>query len=93
MMNLSRPAGLIDALLPHFFIVQKKQQATMADLADLGAGGTQEYPNYADDEGKNICLAYFVCIWRRPIHFACRFVGMITLHNCERTAVAGFFEF
>ena len=69
MMNLSRPAGLIDALLPHFFIVQKKQQATMADLADLGAGGTQEYPNYADDEGKNICLAYFVCIWRRPIPF------------------------
>jgi len=95
MMNLSRPAGLIDALLCcHIFSsFKKKQQATMADLADLGAGGTQEYPNYADDEGKNICLAYFVCIWRRPIHFACRFVGMITLHNCERTAVAGFFEF
>ena len=51
----------------------------MADPADLGAGGTQEYPNYADDEGKNICLAYFVCIWRRPIRFACRFVRMITI--------------
>ena len=24
----------------------------MADPADLGAGGTQEYPNYADDEGE-----------------------------------------
>ena len=32
----------------------KKQKATMADPADLGAGGTQEYPNYADDEGKTI---------------------------------------
>ena len=28
----------------------------MADPADLGAGGTQEYPNYADDEGKDMCI-------------------------------------
>ena len=28
----------------------------MADPADLGAGGTQEYPNYADDEGETLSL-------------------------------------
>ena len=31
----------------------------MADPADLGAGGTQEYPNYADDEGETIsCVVH-----------------------------------
>ena len=66
----------------------------MADPADLGAGGTQEYPNYADDEGKIICLAYFVCIWRRPIHFACPFVRMIACTIVARgRQLLGFFEF
>lgn len=63
----------------------------MADPADLGAGGTQEYPNYADDEGKNICLAYFVYIWRRPIHFACRFVRMITCTIAKKDGNCCFF--
>lgn len=31
----------------------------MADPADLGAGGTQEYPNYADDEGKEYMPGMF----------------------------------
>ena len=66
----------------------------MADPADLGAGGTQEYPNYADDEGKIICLAYFVCIWCRPIHFACRFVRMITCTIVARgRQLLGFLNF
>ena len=65
----------------------------MADPADLGAGGTQEYPNYADDEGKNICLAYFVYIWRRPIHFACQFVRMITCTIAKKDGNLLFFVF
>ena len=40
----------------------------MADPADLGAGGTQEYPNYADDEGETLSLRCYALDGPSSIH-------------------------
>ena len=62
----------------------------MADPADLGAGGTQEYPNYADDEGEK---RYYTLPGPSSIHPTPWIVCLCIRQGPARQHWPGAFEF